>query len=479
MSAFKHLIGGTWQASADGRTLPVFDPATGQTYAQIAAGGAAEIDSAVKAARAALDGPWGKLAPVDRGRLLMRLSALLEQHKEELAQIESRDTGKVITQARSDAAFVARYFEFYAGCCDKVHGETLPAQPGFLALTLREPHGVTAHIIPWNYPLQMIGRTIGAALAMGNACVLKPAEEACLSALRFGELALEAGLPPGVLNIVTGSGAEAGAALSAHPDIDHLSFTGSPQTGGMIQAATGKNNVGCTMELGGKSAQVVFADADIDAALPTLVGAILQNGGQTCSAGSRVLIERSIFDQVAARLAEKFKTLVAGPGASDRDLGPLISLRQKGRVEKFFDIAKADSIPMLAQGSLASDAPADGYYVPPTLYGPVPADHTLAQDEVFGPVLCLLAFDSEEEAIRIANGTEYGLVGSVWTRDGARQIRVAKKLKCGQVFVNGYGAGGGVELPFGGVKKSGYGREKGFEALYGFSSLKTILIRHD
>lgn len=479
MQQHLHLIGGQRTASSDGRSLPVHDPATGECFARIAAGGAPEIDAAVRAARAALSGPWGKMSPADRGRLLLTLARTFSDHAEELAALESRDTGKPLSQARTDAAFIARYFEFYAGACDKLHGETLPAQPGFLALTLREPHGVTAHIIPWNYPLQMVGRSVGAALAAGNACVLKPAEEACLSALRIGELALAAGLPPGVLNIVTGSGAEAGAALAAHPGINHLSFTGSPQTGGLIQAATGRNNVGCTMELGGKSPQLVFEDADIEAALPVLVGAIIQNGGQTCSAGSRILIQRPLFDTIANRLAEKFRSLTAAAGSADRDLGPLISARQKQRVEDFITQAAADGIPLLARGTVAEESAAGGYFVAPALYGPVPPDHRLAQQEVFGPVLSLFAFDTEEEALALANGTDYGLVAGVWTRDGARQIRVARALHCGQVFVNGYGAGGGVELPFGGVKKSGYGREKGFEALHGFTSLKTILIRHD
>ncbi|MEM6391079.1 MAG: aldehyde dehydrogenase family protein, partial [Pseudomonadota bacterium] len=342
--------------------------------------------------------------------------------------------------------------------------------------TLRAPHGVTGHIVPWNYPMQIIGRSVGAALAAGNACVLKPAEEASLTALALADLACQAGLPAGALNVVPGLGEEAGAALAAHPGIQHLSFTGSLAVGRLVQAAASQNVVPVTLELGGKSPQVVFADADLDAALPFLVRAVIQNAGQTCSAGSRVLLQREIYDDVAERLAEAFGELRVGPAMADLDVGPVVSARQREIVEGF--LAQAPEGSMLAQAVLPDDLPKGGVYVRPTLLGPIDPDSPLTQQEIFGPVLVLMSFEDEAEAIRLANGTPYGLVASVWTTDGARQMRMAQKLRAGQVFLNNYGAGGGVELPFGGTGLSGHGREKGFEALYGFTTLKTVAARH-
>ena len=415
---------------------------------------------------------------VERGRCLTRLFLLVEANGAELAALESRDTGKPVRQGKADVAATMRYFEFYGGAGDKIHGDTIPFLDGYTALTLREPHGVVAAIIPWNYPLQILSRVAGAALAMGNTLVVKPAEDASLTAIRMAELALEAGIPKGVFNVVTGYGREAGAALSAHPLVDYVTFTGSPPTGTAIQQAAAINNRGVTMELGGKSPQIVFADADIEAALPVLVNAVIQNGGQTCSAGSRVLIERSIYERVAKDLASRFSKLVAGPHDADLDLGALINPRQKERVAGMISAAEEAGIPILAKGTIRQGAPAGGYYHAPVLFGPVDPKAAIAQEEVFGPVLALFPFEGEEEAIRLANGTDFGLVAGIWTKDGARQHRVAKRVRAGQVFVNGYGAGGGVELPFGGFKKSGHGREKGFEALYDMSATKTIVFNH-
>jgi aldehyde dehydrogenase (NAD+) len=296
-------IDGRWQPGARGETLPLFDPSNGAQLGEIARGGRADVDAAVASAQAALDGGWGRLAAVERGRILLRMSALVLAQADELARLEALDVGKPFRQARADAVALARYLEFYGGAADKVMGETIPFANGYTALTLREPHGVTAHIVPWNYPMQIIGRSVGAALAMGNACVLKPAEEACLTALAFARIAHEAGLPAGALNVVPGLGEEAGAALSAHPGVRHISFTGSVAVGQLIQAAAAKNAVPVTLELGGKSPQLVFADADLDAALPFLVNAGIQNAGQTCSAASRILVERPVYDEVVARMA--------------------------------------------------------------------------------------------------------------------------------------------------------------------------------
>ncbi|MBW0158696.1 aldehyde dehydrogenase family protein [Sedimentimonas flavescens] len=468
------LIGGQWLPTAD--RLPVENPSTGETIAEIARGTPADIDAAVAAAQGALAGDWGALTAAERGRVLMRMSSLVLEHAEALAQAEALDVGKPLKQARADVVALARYLEFYGGAADKVMGETIPYLNGYTAYTLREPHGVTAHIVPWNYPMQIIGRSVGAALAMGNAAVLKPAEEASLTALAFGRIACAAGLPAGALNIVTGLGEEAGAALSSHSGINHLSFTGSVAVGQMIQAATAANVVPVTLELGGKSPQLVFADADLDRALPFLVNAGIQNAGQTCSAASRILVERSRYDEVVTRMAEAYRALRVGPALADLDLGPLISGRQKQIVEGYLTLA-AD-LEIAARGQVVADAPAGGHYVAPTLIAGGHGAHRLAQEEIFGPAQLVIPFEGEDEAVAIANGTDYGLVASVWSESGPRAMRMARRLRAGQVFLNNYGAGGGVELPFGGTGKSGHGREKGFEALYGFSALKTVAAWH-
>ncbi|MGB7244757.1 MAG: aldehyde dehydrogenase family protein [Sulfitobacter sp.] len=469
------LIGGKWVPSQSGETLPLINPSDGTALAQIARGSGADIDAAVSAAGAALQGDWGRMTALERGRILTRIGQKVLDHVDALADLEARDVGKPLTQARADAVALARYMEFYGGAADKVHGATIPYLNGYTVYTLREPHGVTGHIVPWNYPMQIIGRSVGAALAMGNACVLKPAEEACLTALAFAQICVDAGLPAGALNVVPGLGAEAGVALSGHPGVQHISFTGSVKTGALIQQAAGANVVPVTLELGGKSPQLVFDDADIDSALPFLVNAGIQNAGQTCSASSRILVQRGVYDVVRSRMADAYGALTVGPALNDLALGPLISDRQKQIVEGF--IAKGLDLTLAAQGTLV-DAPDAGAYVRPTLFSDVPPDHALARDEIFGPVQVLIPFDTEEDAIRIANSTDYGLVASIWSANGARQMRLAKALKSGQVFINNYGAGGGVELPFGGVGKSGHGREKGFEALYGFSQLKTVAAFH-
>jgi len=440
------FIGGAWVPSHSGETLVLSNPSDGSTLCDIAKGNAADIDRAVQAAQSALDGSWGRLANFERGRILHQIGQGVLQHVETLAELEALDVGKPLKQARADVIALARYM------------------------------GVTGHIIPWNYPMQIIGRSVGAALAMGNAAVLKPAEEACLTALAFAQIAHDAGLPAGALNVVPGLGAEAGAALTAHPGVNHISFTGSVGVGKLIQSAAAQHIVPVTLELGGKSPQLVFEDADVDAALPFLTNAGIQNAGQTCSASSRILVHRSRYDEVLSGMAARYETLRAGPAMDDLEVGPLVSQRQKEIVEAF--LLQGADLECAARGTVVDDAPGGGAYVAPTLFAGVAPDHVLAQQEIFGPVQVVIPFETEEEAVQIANGTQYGLVASVWSQNGARQMRLAKRLRAGQVFLNNYGAGGGVELPFGGSGLSGHGREKGFEALYGFSTLKTVAALH-
>ena len=469
----KCFINGVWVEPDNGKMLDLINPSTGDFLSKIARGTSEDINKSVKAAQ---ESEWQKYTALKRGRVLLKMSQIVLEELDLLAELEAHDVGKPLKQARADAVALARYLEFYSGATDKIHGETIPYLDGYTVYTLREPHGVTGHIIPWNYPMQIIGRSVGAALAMGNTTVLKPAEDACLTALAFAEIAKRAGLPNGALNIVPGLGFEAGAALASHNGINHISFTGSEEVGVKIQSVAANNVVPVTLELGGKSPQIVFEDADINAALPFLVNSGIQNAGQTCSAASRILVHKKVYKEVKSKMSDKYRKLIVGPAIDDMDLGPLISYRQMEIVKSFLELG--GDLKIAAQGKISKNATKKGFYIKPTLFEDVPYSHKLAQKEIFGPIQVLIPFETEEEAIKIANSTSYGLVASVWTESGARQMRMAKKLKSGQVFINNYGAGGGVELPFGGVGKSGHGREKGFEALYGFSTLKTVAAFH-
>lgn len=473
------LIAGEWVATP--HTLRVEAPATGETLSEIARCEAEHVEEAVRAARQAFDGElgeWSHWSARQRGEWLFAFATAIDADAEALAALECADTGKPISQAKGDIAVCARYFRFYAGAADKLHGETIPFENDFAVMTLREPFGVCAQIIPWNYPSQIFGRCVAAALAAGNTVVLKPAEDACLSVLRLAQIATRCGLPPGVLNVIPGLGSEAGAALSAHPLINHLSFTGSPVTGTLVTQAAAANHVPVTMELGGKSPQVVFADADLDAALAAVVRGIIQNAGQTCSAGSRLLVESSCYEEVITRLTERFSALRCDAGEKDPDCGPLINARQREKLEARLAAAREDGIRIAAAGQLAEGAPGGGHFVVPQLLIDIPEGHDAVREELFGPVLAVQRFDSEEDAMRLANATDFGLCAGVWTRDGGRQLRMAKRIRSGQVFINNYGAAGGVELPFGGVGRSGHGREKGFEGLKSYTQIKTIAIKH-
>ena len=472
------FINGQSVGALSGRVLDVLSPIDGQKFEEIPRGEAADVDAAVLAAQQALTSAWGRMTALERGRLLTKLGEKVLEHHAELAALEARDTGKPMTTARNDITVLARYFEFYGAGADKVHGMVLPFLDGYTVNVLREPLGVTAHIIPWNYPAQMLGRSIAPALAMGNAVVVKPAEDACLTPIRVAELAREVGFPPGAINIVTGLGEEAGAALSEHPGINFISFTGSNEVGVLVQKAAAKNVIKCVLELGGKSPHVVFDDADLARAVPIIVRGIIANTGQTCTAGSRLIIQQGVYEPMMAMLAEQFSKVRVGTPEMDLDCGPVVNIAQRDRVAFYLNEAKKSGIAVVAQGTLAPGLPANGYYVTPTLLGRVPADHRCAQEEIFGPVLATMSFDTEEQGIAMANSTAYGLMAAVWTENGGRQQRVSKAIKAGQVYINAFGAGGGVELPFGGVKKSGHGREKGFLAMEEMSTTKTVVHYH-
>ena len=473
------IIDGQRVGASDAGTFDVCDPSTGDLLAKVAKATKADVDRAVQAAHAALESKaWGGAAPADRGRIMIRIAQALRDQAEELATLESRDNGKPLRQARADVQVAARYFEFFAGIADKIMGNTIPLGPGFLDYTVREPIGVSAQIIPWNYPIQIGARGVAPAIAAGCTVVLKPAEDAPMTALRLGEIALKCGLPPGVLNVVPGIGPEAGAALASHPDINQLTFTGSVAVGIAVAKMAADNVVPVVMELGGKSPNIVFADADLDLTVQGVANAIFQNAGQTCSAGSRLLVQRQAHDELVARLTDRATSMRVGPGVSDPDMGPIISKRQLEMIEGYVKIGLSEGAHVAAGGQRSRDpALGRGFFFQPTLLDHVSPDMRVAQEEIFGPVLAIISFDEVEEAIAIANRTQYGLVAGVWTRDINKALTVASRIKAGQVYINTYGAGGGVELPFGGYKKSGYGREKGLESLAGYTQVKNVCVR--
>lgn len=471
------FIGGRWVGAQDGRTLPVINPADGEAFDQIARGGAHEVDAAVKAARAAADGAWGKLTATERGRLLIKLGIKVLDHHEELAQLEARDTGKPITTARNDITVLARYFEFYGSAADKLHGEVIPFLNGHHVVLLREPLGVTGHIIPWNYPAQMMGRTIAPALAAGNAVVLKPAEDTSLSALRVAELAAEVGFPEGSINVVTGLGEEAGAALAGHPGIDFISFTGSNEVGTLVQQAAAKNAVKCVLELGGKSPHIVFDDVDVDRAVANAIFGIYTNCGQVCTSGSRIFVHEKIHDVFVEKLVARAKAIrIGNPLDPMTQLGPLVSKEQFDRVSRYVKIGQEEGARMLCGGG-KPDAPelATGHYFSPTVFVDVDNRMKIAQEEIFGPVACVLRFSSEEDVLAKANDIVYGLAAGIQTNDIKRAHKLARRLKAGSVWINTYHR---IETscPFGGYKMSGYGRENGVGMVNYLTRTKSVAV---
>lgn len=474
---FPGIIEGKEIVTSD--TLDVIDPSTAEVCATIIRGGETEIDAAVSAARKASDNGWRHSSFEQRGRILRNISVGIAENRDELTDLESLDTGKPTKQAAIDVAAAARYFEFYASVIETLQGETIPGKDGAFVFTEREPFGVTGHIIPWNYPMQISARTIAPALAAGNCCVLKPAEEAPLTSIRLAQIAIDAGLPKGALNVVPGLGEEAGAALSGHEGIDHVAFTGSREVGTIIARSAAENIVPVTLELGGKSPNIVFPDADLSVAIPTIINSIIQNAGQTCSAGSRLLVHASMYDAVIEEVREGFSKVKIGPGRDDPDLGPLISDVQQRRVSEFVSeaIDANEGEIVIGGGFPDGDNLKQGYFFEPTLISHVSPDAKIWREEVFGPVLAAAPFENEDHAVELANGTDYGMISAVWTKDIERVHRLIRSLRTAQIFVNSYGAGGGVELPFGGYKRSGYGREKGVAGLLEYMQLKTVLIK--
>jgi phenylacetaldehyde dehydrogenase len=475
----KLLIGGDWVDAASGQTFATINPATEETLADVAHGQAADIDRAVRAARKAFaeDSPWRRMNASDRGRIIWRISELIEENAEELAMLESLDNGKPYTIAKAaDLVLAADLFRYMAGWPTKIEGATIPisalAAPGeYLAYTLREPVGVVGQIIPWNFPLVMASWKLGPALACGCTVVLKPAEQTPLSALRLGELMQEAELPDGVVNIVTGFG-DAGAALTAHGDVDKVAFTGSTEVGRLIVRAAAGNLKKLTLELGGKSPNVVFADADAETAILGSANAIFFNTGQSCNAGSRLYVQKPIFDEIVAGVAEQAKQFKLAPGTDpDAQLGPLISDEQFEKVLGYLDHGRREGAETVVGGKRHGDR---GYFVQPTVLTNTAPTMKVEREEIFGPVVCAIPFDDPDEIVPVANDTNFGLAAAVFSRDISKAHRTARRLRAGTVYINNYGVVDAA-LPFGGYKESGWGRELGHEVLNNYLETKSVV----
>ncbi len=474
------LIGGHWVESTSGKTFKTHNPATGEVLGMVAEANAQDVDRAVLAARKALDGPWSKMSPAEREKIINKIADLVESHAEELAQLETLNNGKTIRESKNgDLPLAIGLLRYFAGWPTKIHGETIPVSvpyyPGakFLHYTVREPVGVIGAIIPWNFPLLMAVERLAPALACGNALILKPAEQTPLSALLLGEFLLEAGLPEGVVNIVPGFGPSAGAALAAHPNVDKVTFTGSTEVGREVIKASAGNLKRVTLELGGKSPNIVFADADLEAAAKGMFMGVFYNQGQCCSAGSRIFVERPKFDELLQILSERAKTVRQGPGLDPKtQMGPLVSEEQRQRVLSYIDSGKKDGAKLLAGGEAVSGA---GYFVKPTVFSDIKDSMKIAQEEIFGPVAAVMPFDSVEEVVSRANNSPYGLVAGVWTKDVKKAHQMAQNIKAGTVWINCYHFVDAA-APWGGFKQSGYGREKSQYAIESYTQLKSVWV---
>jgi phenylacetaldehyde dehydrogenase len=473
----KLLINGQWVESASGKTFATYNPATGQVLANVAEGDREDIDRAVKAARAAFEtGPWSRTSPAERGKMIWRLADLIEKHLEEFAQIESLDNGKPLKIARvADVPLTIEHMRYYAGWATKIEGNTIPLilqKPSkYLAYTVREPVGVCGHIIPWNFPLLMAAWKLGPALAAGCTIVLKPAEQTPLSALRLGELVQEAGFPDGVVNIVAGFGETAGAALAAHPDVDKVAFTGSTEVGKLIIQAAAGNLKKVSLELGGKSPNVIMDDADMESAIPGAAGAIFFNHGQCCCAGSRLYVEKKAFDKVVEGMAASAEKIRVRPGFDpDCDMGPLVSEEQLNRVCGYLESGKKEGAKAVAGGERQGD---QGYFVKPTVLVDTNENMKVVKEEIFGPVVTAIPFSDPNEIVDKANNSVYGLAAGIWTRDIKKAHSLASKLRAGTVWINCYNVFD-PSLPFGGYKQSGWGREGGSEVLEHYTEVKSV-----
>lgn len=469
------FIDGEWVRPSGGRSFATVDPSTEETIAEIARGDAADVDRAAVAADRALRGPWRETTPAARGKLLLKLADAIASNREELGLTETLDVGKPLKESRGDVDGVVATLTYNAGAADKLEGSTIPLGPAFVDFTLMEPIGVTAHIVPWNFPLSMALRSVAPALAAGCTAVLKPAEQSPLTALRLAELAAGVGIPPGVLNVVTGYGEEAGEALVRHPLVRSVTFTGSVDTGRRVMAAAASAPKPVVLELGGKNPVLVFADADLDRLVEDVADGAFGNSGQVCSACSRLLVDAAIFDELSQRLAARAARITVGPGREDPDIGPLVSDEQLAKVTGHIEEARRSGARLAAGGSRPKDLPR-GYFVAPTIFAGVDPGLRIMREEVFGPVLTLTRVAGEDEALTLANALGYGLVAGVYTSDISRALRLAQRLEAGSVWINGWYIGG-QQAPTGGIKDSGIGRERGLPGLRNYLSTKNVGIR--